>query len=302
MKAVRDEKESSSEEEDDEDHAQSTSSAGNESSNRVGPAGYNPADYAHLNVSAEIKELFQYIGRYKPHQIELETRVKCFIPDYIPAVGEIDAFIKVPKPDGKPDDLGLVVVDEPAAEQSDPTVLELQMRAITKKHNLEPMVVRSIENAAHNTKDIQRWIDSIEELHKSKPPPQVHYSKNMPDIEGLMQIWPEDVEQVLGEVELPPSDIDASVAEYARVICAIMDIPVYEGSSPNAIVQSLHVLFTLYSEFNQNQHFTGGAVAGVVGKGAGIELGESKEIEDSFSKDISANNRFDMEESKLMHK
>ena len=48
-----------------------------------------------MDVSSEIRELFGYIGRYKPHNIELETKLKCFIPDYIPAVGEIDAFIKV---------------------------------------------------------------------------------------------------------------------------------------------------------------------------------------------------------------
>jgi intraflagellar transport protein 46 len=77
---------------------------------------YNPADYAHLNVSAEVKDLWNYIGRYKPHNIELETKLKCFIPDFIPAVGEIDAFIKVPPP-GKEEEgekrLGLKVLDEP---------------------------------------------------------------------------------------------------------------------------------------------------------------------------------------------
>ena len=38
-------------------------------------------------VSNEVKELFQYIGRYKPQTIELETKLKPFIPDYIPAIG-----------------------------------------------------------------------------------------------------------------------------------------------------------------------------------------------------------------------
>ena len=30
------------------------------------PGTYNPADYANLQVSHEIKELFEYISRYKP--------------------------------------------------------------------------------------------------------------------------------------------------------------------------------------------------------------------------------------------
>lgn len=70
---------------------------------------YNPADFAHLNVSAEIKDLFQYIGRYKSHEVDLDTSLRCFVPDFIPAVGDMDAFLKVPRPDNKPDELGFKV-------------------------------------------------------------------------------------------------------------------------------------------------------------------------------------------------
>ena len=56
---------------------------------------YDPAEYENLPVSSDIKELFQYITRYTPQTIELEHKLKPFIPDYIPAVGDIDAFIKV---------------------------------------------------------------------------------------------------------------------------------------------------------------------------------------------------------------
>lgn len=45
-----------------------------------------------------MKDLFQYIERYKPQEIELLTTLKCFIPEYIPTVGEMDAFIKVIAP------------------------------------------------------------------------------------------------------------------------------------------------------------------------------------------------------------
>jgi intraflagellar transport protein 46 len=41
---------------------------------------------------------------------ELETKLKAFIPDYIPAIGEVDAFIKMPRPDGQPETLGLFVL------------------------------------------------------------------------------------------------------------------------------------------------------------------------------------------------
>jgi len=64
-----------------------------------------------------VGELFQYIARYKPHAIELETKMRPFVAEYIPAVGEIDPFVKVPRPDGKPDNLGLTVLDETASTQ-----------------------------------------------------------------------------------------------------------------------------------------------------------------------------------------
>ena len=43
-----------------------------------------------------------------------------------------DSF-QVTRPDGKDESLGLSVLDEPSAKQSDPSVLELQLRAISKQ-------------------------------------------------------------------------------------------------------------------------------------------------------------------------
>ena len=78
-----------------------------------------------------LSELF--VGyRYTPQKIELQYKLAPFIPDYIPAVGDIDAFLKVPRPDGAPDRVGLTVLDEPAAEQSEPAVLHLQLRSRTR--------------------------------------------------------------------------------------------------------------------------------------------------------------------------
>ena len=63
----------------------------------------------------------------------METKLKPFIPEYVPAIGDIDAFLKVPRPDGKEDSLGLIVLDEPSSRQSDPHVLNLQMRYTSDK-------------------------------------------------------------------------------------------------------------------------------------------------------------------------
>jgi intraflagellar transport protein 46 len=77
------------------------------------------------------------------------TKVKPFIPDYIPAIGDIDEFIKVPRPDGKPDDLGLKVLDEPSAKQSDSTVLQLQLRHTSKQSNLPKLEVGGCTRRMH---------------------------------------------------------------------------------------------------------------------------------------------------------
>jgi intraflagellar transport protein 46 len=77
-------------------------------------------------VSGEVKELFEYINRFKPQKIDLFTKLKPFIPDFVPAVGEVDAFLKMNKPDGTKEDLGITVLDEPALNNEDKTVLELK--------------------------------------------------------------------------------------------------------------------------------------------------------------------------------
>ena len=233
----------------DSEESESTSSDDDDNPEVIEGA-YDPADYEHLTVTQEIKELFQYITRYTPQSIELEHKLKPFNPDYIPAVGDIDAFLKVPRPDNKPVSLGLTVLDEPCAKQSDPTVLDLQLRSISKTSGVRAMQVRSVPNAIKNSKAINSWIDNMEELHRTKPPQNVHYSKSMPDIDLLMQEWPPEVESLLSEMQLPSADLDCSLQTYIDMICSILDIPVHKSR-----IQSLHVLFSLYSAFKELHHF-----------------------------------------------
>lgn len=213
---------------------------------------YDPADYANLPVSTEIKELFQYIIRYTPQCAELEHSLKPFIPDFIPAVGDIDAFLKVPRPDGKADSLGLVVLDEPSVKQSDPTVLSLWLSEETKQHGAtELKKVTSVASPQTNPRAVDSWVDSISALHRSKPPASVQYGRAMPDIDSLMQEWPAELEEMLGRLQLPPARLQCSLAEYTDIISGLLDIPVYSSR-----IQSLHLLFSLYLEFRDSQHFT----------------------------------------------
>ena len=141
-------------------------------------------------------------------------------------------------------------LDEPCSNQSDPTVLELQLRAMTKKVQYGDVVVRSIEDAAKNPAAIERWIQSIADLHRTKPPPQVYYKKSMPDMDALMDVWPEEFEAALEKMSLPSPDLDLTLPEYAKLLCALLDIPTHDNP-----IESVHVLLSLFIEFRNNPHF-----------------------------------------------
>ncbi|XP_061722052.1 intraflagellar transport protein 46 homolog isoform X2 [Cydia pomonella] len=106
---------------------------------------YDPKQYQDLKVPADMENIFQYIMKYTPQKIDIEFKLQPFVPEYVPAVGDIDAFLKVTTPArgvrgeqlGEQflehiDNLGLMVLDEPAAEQSESALLHLQLRALSK--------------------------------------------------------------------------------------------------------------------------------------------------------------------------
>jgi len=235
--------------------ASSTSETTEDSKSGVGPAlanAYDPEEFKGMKVSADVEELFQYITRYKPQTIELDTSLKPFIPELIPSIGEVDAFLKMPRPDAKPSGLGAARLDEPTLNPSDPSILDLQLRSLSKNRDIEPIEVRCIQNADKFPKEIENWVKNIDDLNRSKPAPTVQYSRRMPDIEQLMQVWPSELEEFLSHNSLPElADLELDLPSYIRIIASILDVPVY-----SQITETLHVIFTLYSEFKSNQHFS----------------------------------------------
>ena len=215
---------------------------------------YDPSEYDYLKVSKEVQDLFQFITVYKAHEAEVEPKLHPFIPEYIPAIGDIDGFIKVPRPDGKPDNLGLHILDEPGASQSNASVVALGIQYTTKRKVVEQNVTR-VGQASTRGKVIDKWVTDMKELNQAKPRPQVSYSKVMPDLETLLQVWPADFEDLLSkDLTLPPAAIELDLIQYVRVVCALLDIPCYSN-----LVESVHVLLSLYAEFKANPHFQGGA-------------------------------------------
>ena len=113
------------------------------------------------------------------------------------------------------------MLDEPSSRQSDPHVLDLQLKALSKQSSTaKPTVVKSVDHA--NSKAIDSWIKNISDLQKNKPVQIVNYQRSvnnsrylinsvfnykeaiifraMPDIETLMQQWPPEYEDLLKEV------------------------------------------------------------------------------------------------------
>jgi intraflagellar transport protein 46 len=177
----------------------------------------------------------------------------------IPAIGAIDAFIKVPRPDGETDDLGLVIVDEPSIAQSNEQVLRMELReqfGITAPGSDSPGYIGFIEQPQRNRKALDSWLESLEEIHRNRPPPAIIYSHKMPETEDLMEPWPPQFEEVLASLLLPTADIDLSFDDYAKVVCALLEIPV-RGN----LIESLHHFFTLWSSFAGNDYFNAAATA-----------------------------------------
>lgn len=178
--------------------------------------------------------------------------MKPFVPEYIPSVGEVDAFLKMPRPDTGKEDLGISMLDEPALNQSDKTVIELRYIQIHNVIRGTPMTIEAIENADKKPKEIGRWVNSVSDLHKTRPPPTVNYSKQMPEIESLMQEWPAEFEQALKDIPFPGSEIDMHPGDYSRLVCSMVDIPCHKLANNKSVIESLHVLFTLFSELRIN--------------------------------------------------
>jgi intraflagellar transport protein 46 len=213
----------------------------------------SPRDRAWADSTADLTKLFSLVNAFIPEPVELQVHWKPFLPDLVPAIGTIDAFIKIPRPDEKIDELGLFVLDEPSISQSNPQILRMELReqyGLTSPDNQCTAYIGCIEDPQKDHKALSSWLDSLEEIHRNRPPPAVIYSSKMPEMESLMEPWTDKFEEVLRALVLPGDDLDLTFDEYARVICSILDIPV-RGN----IIESLHCLFSLYSQFEGNLYF-----------------------------------------------
>jgi len=151
---------------------------------------FNIDDFYDLDVDPEAKELLNVMKKFSPNRdiLILDTKIKPFIPNYVPSIGEVDAFIKINRPDNKIEELGLDYIDEPAISGIDPSIFSLELAYKLKSKIPEGYVIKNIEEAHKNPKMIQNWIDNLENLHKESSSNHLDYSNKMPDLESLMQV------------------------------------------------------------------------------------------------------------------
>ncbi|XP_049299005.1 intraflagellar transport protein 46 homolog isoform X4 [Anopheles funestus] len=218
---------------------------------------FNPKLYENIDAPSEVKDLFQYISRYTPQRIAIEFKLKIFIPEFIPAVGDIDAFLKVCPPgpvsekkskklNGHIQNLGLMILDEPCGDQSDSVLLQMKLRSIfTKPIETPSAIVRS-------ARDIDRWITEIQALRASQSIQSVNAQKQpIVNIDSLMSEWPEEMERTLDTLGFPSAKLDCSLTSYIKIICNIFDIPLPASENQADYIYALYNLFNLFLAIKQ---------------------------------------------------
>lgn len=195
--------------------------------------------------------LFLFLS-YSPPKIEIAYTLQPFIPEFIPAVGDIDAFLKVvaPKPINEKakvnefiDKLGLEILDEPCGEQSEPALLHMKLRSISTTNPRTPGPPPSISKSS---KDIEKWIAEVQAIHANQSYPMVMHSKPLPDIDALMTEWPTKMEQMLNSVGFPSANLNCSLKFYIELMCGIFDISLPPTNNQVDYLFALNTLFNLY--------------------------------------------------------
>lgn len=195
-----------------------------------------------------------------------------FIPEFIPAVGDIDAFLKVVPPKLTNErrgttafisKLGIDVLDEPSGQQSEPALLHMKLRSLSTQvrpggtgnsaasgsrlgtganGSKGPLV-----SVSKSSKDVERWISEIQNLHVNQPFPMImHRRKPLQDIDALMNEWPPELERTLNAIGFPNAYLDCSLELYVRLICSFLDILIPSSESQSDYIFALYTLFNLY--------------------------------------------------------
>lgn len=210
-----------------------------------------------IDVPSEVKDIFSYILKYSPQHIEPEYYLCPFIPEYVPSVGDVDAFLKVESPNLSQNtrqrelldhlsQMGVSYLDEPSGHQSDPSVLSIKMRSVltgSGKHSANIKIP-----IAKNPKDIDKWINEVEQFHVGQTIVDIQSTK---DVQTLLAEWPISFEKVIQELESKGSDgpEEESLKDYVKSVCQMFGIEIVEETQLQYII-AIKTLFSMYLTVN----------------------------------------------------
>lgn len=229
----------------------------------------------------QTRKSYTICSRYSPSKVSIDYVLQPFIPEFIPAVGDIDAFLKVVPPKLTNErrattafiaKLGVDVLDEPSGQQSEPALLHMKLRSVSTqvRHSGGPAGAGAggtsggssrlgtgahssgqqaplLVSVAKSSKEVERWIGEIQNLHVNQPYPMVmHRRKPLQDIDALMNEWPPELERTLNAMGFPNAHLDCSLEMYLSLICAFFDIVIPATESQSDYIFALYTLFNLY--------------------------------------------------------
>ncbi|XP_018796457.1 PREDICTED: intraflagellar transport protein 46 homolog [Bactrocera latifrons] len=217
--------------------------------------------WENLAINQELKELFPYILKYTPQSIDTPYRLQPFIPDFVPSVGDVDAFLKVTIPPlSKPQrqqeineylhKMGIYLLDEPSGEQSEPSLLNMKLRSVlTGSGSNARSASASMIPTAKSPKEIDKWINEVEKLHMTQTVNDIQPRK---EIEPLLMNWPRSYADASVAVQQAYQQCleDEDVARYVRTLCQQFEV---EGPIETQVhyIMSVQTLFALYLAANQ---------------------------------------------------
>lgn len=226
-------------------------------------------------MTSNFRTIFRYKNplntnfRYSPQKVDIDYVLQPFIPEFIPAVGDIDAFLKVVPPKLTNEKrnvtehiakLGLDVLDEPSGQQSEPALLHMKLRSISTQPrtpggaaNGSGTLGTGTQSAppppsvSKSSKDIEKWINEIQNLHVQQPFPLITQKlKPVQDIDALMNEWPPDMERTLNNLGFPNAFLNCTLPFYVELICSLLDIGMPSVKGQSDYILALATLFNLY--------------------------------------------------------